>query len=192
MSHENIMDLLDTLVEDTNDEVTVDDVVANFKERGFGPLILIPALIALLPTGAIPGVPTVCGITLFLVCIQIAGGRSHPWLPTRLRNRSISHDKLVKAADKARPYVKKLESLFHPRFTKLTESPAKNVVAFYCGVVALCMIPLEAMPFAAALPAFALCITAIGITNCDGLVMTIGLVLQASTGILLFQVIGML
>lgn len=192
MSQEKIMDLLDTLVDDTEDEVTVDDVVAIFQERGFGPLILVPALIALLPTGAIPGVPSVCGITLFLICIQIASGRDHPWLPSGLRNRSISHDKLEKATDKARPYIEQIESWFTPRFTQLAQAPAKNFIAFYSGVVALCMIPLEAMPLAAALPAFALCVTAIGITNRDGLVVTIGLILQSGTGYLLYKAIGMM
>lgn len=192
MSTQSIMGLLDTLVDETSDEVTIGDVVACFEERGFGPLMLVPALLVLLPTGAIPGVPSLCGITLFLICIQIAAGRDHPWLPSGLKHRSLSHDKLVTATDKARPYVDQVESWFHTRLPQLAKKPFKNLVALISGVAALGMIPLEIMPLAAALPAFAICVTAIGITNRDGAFIIAGLVLQSGTAYLVYKAIGMM
>ncbi len=191
MTSSTISGLLDKLVEDTQNEVTVEDVVSSFEERGFGPLLLIPSLMVILPTGAIPGVPSICGITLFLVCIQLAAGKDHPWLPKALRERSVSHDKLKKATDKARPYISKMEKLFTPRFTAMAKKPIRSVIAGISGIVALSMIPLEVIPFGAALPAFALALTAIGIAYRDGVVVTIGLIAQASTGILLYQVVAM-
>ena len=192
MSQEKIIDLLDKLVDKTDEKVSIGDVVAIFEERGFGPLILIPALIALLPTGGIPGVPSICGITLFLICIQISMNRTSPWIPKAIKNRSITHDKLAKATDKARPYLNKIESWFKPRYTYLAQSPAKNIIAFCSAVVALLMIPLEAVPFAVALPAFALCLTAIGITNRDGIIITISLILQSVTVYVSYKTIVML
>ncbi|AXR06879.1 exopolysaccharide biosynthesis protein [Salinimonas sediminis] len=191
MTNSTITGFLDKLVEDTERTVTVEDVVSTFKERGFGPLLMIPSLIALLPTGAIPGVPSICGITLFLVCIQLAAGRNHPWLPKALRERAIDHDKLQKAANKSRPYIKRMESLFRSRFTQLAEQPMRSIIAAFSGIVALCMIPLELMPFAAALPAGAIALTAIGITYRDGVVIAIGLIAQSCTGFLLYQVVTM-
>ncbi len=191
MTSSTIMGFLDKLVEDTDKTVTVEDVVSSFKERGFGPLLLVPSLMVLLPTGAIPGVPTICGITLFLVCIQLAAGKSHPWLPSALREWSISHEKLKSAAEKSRPYIVKTEKLFAERLTMFAKPPMRSFIAGLSGVVALCMIPLEVMPFAAALPALALTLTAVGITYRDGILITIGLILQASTGILVYQVVGM-
>lgn len=192
MSQEKIIDLLEKLIDETRDKISVDDVVSSFEERGFGPLILIPALIALLPTGGIPGVPSICGVTLFLICIQIAIGRQHPWLPAVLKNRSITHDKLVKATDKSRPYLRKIERWFTPRYVQLAQSPAKNIIAFCSAVVALSMIPLEAVPFAVLLPALALCLTAIGIMNRDGIIIMAGLILQLGTGYLVYKTLIML
>ncbi|QPG06812.1 exopolysaccharide biosynthesis protein [Salinimonas marina] len=192
MTSSTIMDLLDKLVEDTQETVTVEDVVSSFEERGFGPLLLIPSLLVILPTGAIPGVPSICGITLFMVCIQLAAGRDHPWLPKALRERSISHDKLEKATEKSRPYICKIENLFTSRFTVISNKAMRTFIAALSAIVALSMIPLEVMPFAASLPALALTLTAVGITYRDGVVIAIGLLLQASTGILLYQVMGML
>ncbi|MCU7554423.1 exopolysaccharide biosynthesis protein [Alteromonas sp. ASW11-19] len=189
MANERISSLLVKLKEDTDGKnASVGEVVEAFEHRGFGPLLLIPALIAMLPTGAIPGVPSICGITLFLICIQIAFGKDHPWLPDSLRERSISRDKLTQAVDKAKPYVERVEKVFTPRLTPITKGLVVRFIAIYCGVVALTMIPLEALPFAVMLPAFAIVLTAIGLTTRDGIMVILGLILQASTAFLLMKV----
>lgn len=190
MSVSRISALLDTLQQDMDgDAVSVGEVVKTFRQRGFGPLLLIPSLIVLFPTGAIPGVPTICGITLFLVCIQIALGSDHPWLPEKLRNRAISQDKLDAAIERSRPFVKKVEYLLSPRIEWLSDYPFTRVIAVYSGLFALAMIPLEAMPFAAALPSFAIALTAVGLTSRDGFFILAGILLQAGTGYLLTRVI---
>ncbi|GMM70147.1 exopolysaccharide biosynthesis protein [Alteromonas gracilis] len=188
----SIADLLDEMYDENSDKTSLGKVIERFEDRGFGPLLLVPALVALLPTGAIPGVPTICGITLFFICIQVAIGQKSPWLPRTLKEKEVDSDKLESAIDKAKPYVRKTEKLLKPRLTFLSDTPAKNVVAAYCAIAALCMIPLEALPFAAALPAFALCITALGMTNRDGVFLTIGMTLQLGTGYLVFKAINMM
>ena len=54
------------------------------------------------------------------------------------------------------------------------------------------MIPLEALPFAVALPAFAVCITALGMTNRDGVFIGVGSVLQLGTLYLVLTTIGVM
>ena len=185
--------LLNKLVkEQDGDKVSAGKIIARFEDRGFGPLLLIPSLIALLPTGAIPGVPTFCGITLFLICMQAAMGRESPWLPNKLTQQQIETDKLESAVEKAKPKVQRVEKLLRPRMTQLSQTPMKNVIAGYCAIAALCMIPLEALPFAVALPAFALCITALGMTNRDGVFIGVGSVLQLGTLYLVLTTIGVM
>ena len=191
--NESISGLLEQLVdEDGGEKQSAGDIIARFEDRGFGPLLLIPSLIALLPTGAIPGVPSLCGITLFLICIQVALGRSTPWLPNKITQQEIKQDKLENAVDRAKPYVKKTENLLKPRLTLLSRSPWKNMVAAYCAFASLCMIPLEVVPFAVALPAFALTLTAIGMTNRDGVFIGLGMVIQLGTVYLTLKVSGLL
>ena len=48
----DILETLDRQVED--DKITLQDIVDTFNSRGFGPVVLLPALIALLPTGGVP------------------------------------------------------------------------------------------------------------------------------------------
>ncbi|BFT30116.1 exopolysaccharide biosynthesis protein [Alteromonas sp. D210916BOD_24] len=188
---QSVSNLLGNISKDGEEDVTLGDIVSRFEDRGFGPLLLVPSLIALLPTGAIPGVPTLCGITLFLICIQVALGKHSPWLPKKLTDKTISTNKLDSAVEKAEPFVKKTEKLLKPRIISLSQAPAKHIIAAYCAVAALCMIPLEALPFAVALPALALSITALGMTNRDGLFICFGLFLQMGTGYLVFKTLGM-
>ena len=188
----SIVDLLDDIYDENSGKTSLGEIVERFEDRGFGPLLLVPALVALLPTGAIPGVPTICGITLFFICIQVAMGRKSPWLPTSLKEREVDSDKLKRALGKAKPYVAKTETLLQPRIPFLSDTPAKNIIAAYCAVAALCMIPLEALPFAVALPAFALCITALGMTNRDGVFLIVGMLLQLGTGYLVFKALAMM
>jgi hypothetical protein len=189
MSKNKVSDIMDDLLDKTTGEVSVGDVVNKFESRGFGPLLLLPALIALLPTGAIPGVPSICGITLCIICLQMAFGDEHPWLPAVLKNRSLSHAKLESAVEKSRPYVVKAEKILTPRLTGLTQSPASRFVAVYCALFALSMIPLEVVPFAAAVPAFSITLTAVGMMSKDGAVLLAGILCQAATGMLLLQVL---
>ena len=189
---DSIVELLDEMYDGQSEKTSLGKVVELFEDRGFGPLLLMPALIALLPTGAIPGVPTLCGLTLFFICIQVAVGRKSPWLPKVLKEKEVSSDKLESAIDKAKPYAQKTEKLLKPRMTFLSHTPAKNIIAGYCAIAALGMIPLEALPFAVALPAFALCITALGMANRDGVFLTLGILLQLGTGYLVFKAIGMM
>lgn len=188
---QSVSSLLGNISKDGEKDVSLGDIVSRFEDRGFGPLLLVPSLIALLPTGAIPGVPTLCGITLFLICIQVALGKSSPWLPKRLTDKKISTNKVDSAVEKAEPFVEKTEKLLRPRLTTLSQTPAKNIIAAYCAVAALCMIPLEALPFAVALPASALAITALGMINRDGLFIGFGILLQLGTGYLVFKTLGM-
>jgi hypothetical protein len=113
-------------------------------------------------------------------------------LPHKLTKQNISSDKLENAIDKAEPQIKRVEKLLRPRFTQVSQSPMKNIIAGYCAIAALCMIPLEALPFAVAVPAFALCITAVGMTNRDGVFIGVGSVLQLGTLYLVLSAVGVL
>ncbi len=65
---------------DTGRKIRLRDVVDIFQARGFAPLLVIPALIVLLPTGAVPGVPTLCGLFIATMAIQLTLGKRSPWL----------------------------------------------------------------------------------------------------------------
>src|SRR5690606_16809652 len=129
------------------DKVTIDDVVKALNHRGFGPLMMAPALLVILPTGAIPGVPAVAGITLCLVSAQIVFGRHYPWMPKRLKNFSLKRSKLVSAIERARPYTKRIDRYVRPRYKIFAHSLMQRLVATICFVLGIIMTLAGFIPF---------------------------------------------
>lgn len=167
-----ITDVLLRVREQTDTEqVPVDTLITALESRGFGPLLLAPALLALLPTGAIPGVPSICGVLIFLIAVQGGLGRQSPWVPKRLRQLSINRATLIRAIDRVRPVTRRIDRLFSPRLSLLTSRLASSLIFLACAVFGLVMIPLELIPFAATAPAFAITIAAIGISTRDGVLI---------------------
>ncbi|WP_353979177.1 exopolysaccharide biosynthesis protein [Salinicola endophyticus] len=176
-----IFDTLDERVED--DTITLGDIVETFNSRGFGPVVLIPGLIALLPTGGVPGVPSLCGIFIALMAVQLVLGRRAPWLPRRLARRGISHARWHRIAARAKPWTRRIDRLLQPRLTWLLGSLTQRLLALLMTLLGLSMMPLELLPFAAALPALAIVVMALGLTAGDGLMMLAGLLITLGGGL---------
>ncbi|MCK0715441.1 exopolysaccharide biosynthesis protein [Chromohalobacter sarecensis] len=186
-SRNSLTQLLETL-DDANDGKTIrlQDVVETFRSRGFGPLITLPALLALLPTGGVPGVPTLCAVFIVLMAVQQLLGRQSPWLPRKLRERGISHDKLHRTVKRVRPWTQRIDKLLAQRLDILLQPVARRLIAVLVIVLALGMIPLELLPFAAAMPALVITVIGLGMTADDGLLLLIGLLLTLGIAVCAF------
>lgn len=179
-----LTDIIETLDRQVDgDTISLQDIVETFNSRGFGPVVALPGLIALLPTGAVPGVPSLCGIFIALIAIQLVMGRKSPWLPRRLRERGIEHDRWHRLIQRVRPWTQRIDRLLKPRLQWLTGRTAQRLLALLMVCLGLVMIPLELLPFAAALPALAIVVMALGLTAGDGLMMLIGLVVILGGGV---------
>lgn len=171
-------DILETLVEKTDGEhITLVDALDAVGTRSFGPVVAIIALFATAPTGAVPGMPSLCGVLIILISSQMAFGRCHPWLPGPLRRLSITHEHLERAVEKCRPIATKIDNLFGRRMTVLASRAMEPFVAATCILLALTMPPLEMVPFGCAAPGLAITILGISITVRDGVMTLVGLVL---------------
>ncbi|WP_129142064.1 exopolysaccharide biosynthesis protein [Modicisalibacter coralii] len=156
-------------------KLCLQDIVDTFASRGFGPLLVVPALIVVLPTGAIPGIPTLCGLFIAMVAIQLALGKDSPWLPRRLRERGFDHERFHRAVVQVRPWTQRFDRLLKPRLVGLLNPVSRRLIALLAALLALSMMPLELLPFAAALPALAIALMGLGLAAEDGLLMVLGL-----------------
>lgn len=178
----SVGDVLDTLqsLAESEDAVTVGDVTRALGKRGFGPLILAPALIVITPIGGIPAIPTLMAIIIALFSVQIVLQRDHLWLPSMLKERAVEHDKVSKSVSKLRGLANWLDDHMGNRLTALTRTPMPTIAASI--ILGLCLLvpPAEVIPFAAALPMGAIAITALALTLKDGVVMLFGLIGSAA------------
>ena len=183
--------VLDRLIEQTDGrDLSFKDLVGVFGQRAFGPLLLIPAVIAVAPTGAIPGMSLLTGSMICLLALQLFMGRKNPWLPKRLLEYSFSRDQFVGAARAVRPYTKLIDRGIRPRLTIFAKTPFIYLIALVTFFLGLSMFPLALLPFAVAVPGTSIAVLALGLTSRDGVVILLGLMLIAgflAAGVIVFD-----
>lgn len=178
-SPEGLVDILEQMKENTEgDEVSLEDTLDSLNSRSFGPLLLVPAIMAVSPIGAIPGMSIVTGCVLMLIAVQMIFSSGRPWLPQRLLDFSFSRDTLTNGIDKTLPWAKWLESFTDSRFQSITQSPFHYVIAAIIAFLALLFIPLAFLPFAVAIPGTAIALFALGMTVRDGVLVVLGFILS--------------
>jgi hypothetical protein len=161
-------------------EVSFGEAVATFRQQAYGPLLLVPSIIALTPIiGAIPGISVLTATLIILIAAQMIVGRSHPWLPERLRNLSLDRDRLKQAIKRMRPYLDAMDRWTRPRLLFLTEPPLYLLIPVVCILLALLMYPLALVPWGVTLPALALTVLSVGLTIRDGHVLGVGYAVTA-------------
>lgn len=169
-----ISDRLAALAEAAPDEtVTLGWVLDQLHERAFGLFLLILALPCCIPF--LYGIPQIVSLPLVFVAAQIVIGRDVPWLPQKLRNRTVTASGLADLAARARPWLKRIEALSRPRLAILTRRPMSQIVGLALLVFsASIMVPL---PGTNTVPGFAVVLVSMGLLQRDGFLVTVGGVL---------------
>lgn len=169
---ERTSEVLRDLVEDgESDRVTFREILSELKHRAAGFTLLIFALPCCLPMP--PGIPTVCGIAIVIIALNLIAARQRLWLPAAIADKSLSRADLKRTVDRVAPLLERLEKVCKPRFPIVTDTVGKiliGIVIFTLGFIMILPIPfLGNMP-----PGFAASVIAIGMTERDGLVVLIG------------------
>ena len=168
--------LRDLVEEGQSERITFREILVELRHRAAGFALLIFALPCCLPMP--PGIPTVCGIAIVIIAVNLIVGRQRLWLPRAITDKSVSRADLKRMVDRWLPYLERLERVCKPRFPIVTEPFSKiliGIVIFALGFIMILPIPfLGNMP-----PGFAASVIAIGMTERDGLVVLIGAAVSA-------------
>jgi hypothetical protein len=154
------------------ERLTMGDIVDALQDRAFGLLMLLLALPNCPPMPGIPFVSTVTGTPLAFFAGQLALGHHTPWLPERLRRRSIGRAQLLRALIVIAPYVRRVERLLKHRLPWLATGRGERVaatVAFLLAVILALPIPGGNL-----LPAWAIVFFSLGILERDGACIVVG------------------
>ena len=177
-----LTDVLNHLDDNTDgDKITLGSVVDTFGGRGYGPILLGLALIEILPTGAIPGVPTLVALLIILMAGQMVAGRKSPWIPKKLAQKGFSTQKLDATRKKIRPTTHRLDAALKPRLKKFSHDLSARIVGGVCIVIAALMPPLEVVPFASSIPALAIALFGLGLSTKDGVLILTGYIIALTS-----------
>lgn len=163
-----------------NGRTDLEVLIEAFGDRALGPLLVLIGLLAMSPVGAIPGMPVALSIVIILFAGQFLAGRSSPWLPSMLSRVSIDEDKIHDFRKNAESWLSYLDNFIHRRFDWATGEIARRLAAGLSILLAITMIPLEALPFAVALPAAGITLFGVALTARDGLAMCLGFIASAA------------
>ncbi len=156
-----------------SERVTIADILDALDARAFGLATLIFSIPSIVPMP--PGVPTVVGVALFIVSIQMVIGRHELWLPGFLSKRSFSRPALVKAFEKIAPRLEAIEKIARPRLLALTGKMATVLIGLVVLFMAIILI-LPLPPGGNFPPALACAVLGMGLVERDGVIVLFGLI----------------
>ena len=153
--------------EGEGDRISVGQLLAALKDRGFGVIIILFAL----PNAIIP-LAWVLGTPILLFAIQLVLGQPKPWLPQIMSRQTVTRETFNKLANYVVRYLSIMERWLKPRFSWLTSKSMERGIGLW--LVFLTLVLLVPVPFGNALPAFAISIIAAGLIEKDGGAIIVG------------------
>ena len=174
---ERTSDVLRELADDQRERVSFREILTGLRHRAFGFTLLIFALPCVLPMP--PGIPTVCGIAIVIIALNLIAARQRLWLPRAIADKSVARADLQRIVTRVTPHLERLERFCKPRFAIVTEPVGKvliGLVILVLGFIMILPIPfLGNMP-----PGFAASVIAFGMTERDGIIVLIGVVVSVA------------
>jgi hypothetical protein len=155
--------------------VSIGDVVQALGDRSFAPVMILLAVPNAIPF--IPGSSTVLGLLLAVVAIQLVLGMRRVRLPARLNRWSFDREGFARLVAKVTPWLTRFERMARPRFWPESYRLAERLAGIVA--IALSLMIMLPIPFANGVPAIAICLLALGISERDGLWLGAGIVVGA-------------
>lgn len=168
----------------TRERVSVGDLLAALQNRAVAALLLIFALPNVVPVP--PGTSALLGAPMLFLAAQLALGM-RPWLPRVIAARSVPRTHFAAVVSRAAPWLARAERLLRPRFGAICKPPAEYGLGVVCLLLAgIVFLPI---PLGNMLPAFAICLLALGILERDGVWVLAGLFTAVASVALVWGVV---
>lgn len=187
---------LETLFDELSDaadgeSITVGEIFDALERRSFGPLLLLPTLISIMPViGMLPGVTWSMSALTLLISLHFLVNSRRLWLPVRVRRFEVKAQAFRKGVDWARPWLRRVDSVVEPRLDIVFAWPWTMVFAALCVVMSLAMFAASIVPGGVVVPALGIIIMAAGLTVRDGLVLMIGAIASAGALWAVWLIVG--
>ena len=167
-----IVDRLSSMAD--GDGVTLRELIDTFGPRSFVPALMVPALLVVSPLSGIPVLPTIFGLTIALISLQMALLRRYLWLPDMLTARRINGPALSRAARWLAPVAAWLDRRTRDRLRWMTVLPGSTLPKVLCVICGLAMPFLELVPFSSSILGMAVLLFSMGLLARDGLFVILG------------------
>lgn len=179
-----LSDLLRSLCDGEPGPVRVRDMIDHFGHRAFGAALFIFAVPNVFPLP--PGSSGFLGAPLVFLTPQLAIGARRPWLPRFLADRTIERKTLNAAFSKVIPPLEKIEKALAPRLEFVFGPVGDRLIGLICFLLSLILI--LPIPGGNILPAFAISVFALALTQRDGAFALFGYALTGASAAVMFLI----
>lgn len=159
--------ILQELLRDAPDDVTLEWIIANLRERSFGIVMLLIALL-----GLVPGLSPFVDLLLAIPAVQMIFARREPILPRRLAARRIS--KAGRTHPGARDPRTRVDGTPGAAALGAPFETTKRVVGFVILLLGATL--LAPVPFSHIIPVLVIVLLAFAFLEEDGVLLCIALV----------------
>lgn len=149
------------------DHVTVAWLLESMRERSFGMVMLIMAIV-----GIVPGVSPLVGVLMAIPTVQMMLGWEAPAFPRILSNRQLPTPRVARIVHRTVPMLRRAERFVSPRW-RVPFSATKRAVGFL--VLLLSATLLAPLPFSHIIPIFVIMLISFAYLEEDGVLLCIGL-----------------
>jgi hypothetical protein len=164
------------------DEVTVAEMMKAVGARSLAALLLMPALLIVTPISAVPGLPTIAGLLIAFVAVQLALGRDGVWVPAFVHRRSLKRERLQGAERLLAKPLRFTDRVLRRRLPWLTSKPVATVFLGMCALGGMSMPLLEFIPTSSSIVAAVIALFSLALVTRDGIVAILGLLVLAGGG----------
>lgn len=172
---------------DEDEELSLGKALDVVGKHSFAPLLLLPGIIMAAPGPAdIPGAPTVLGILIIIIAIQMVMKRDHLWLPEWLQTREVESNTIKKMINWVRRPAGWLDRVTKKRWTWLVDKGGHIALAVACIVIAAATPLMEFVPFTANIAGAAIAAFGLSLMARDGLLAAVAMALS----IAVFALVG--
>jgi hypothetical protein len=179
--HRTLSAVLNEIAERPDDSFTIADVRDALADRSFATLLFLFAAINLLPLP--PGSSAFLGLPPLIIAAQMIVGQTKLWLPDFILRRPIEADRFKLVVTKLTPWLRKAERLVRPRYWPFSIKAADRLIGLLA--FALSILLVAPIPFGNWLPALAIALYGLALSERDGVMFAAGsLVLVAALCVL--------
>ena len=174
------------LADEAGERVTVASILDALGDRSFAALLVMFASFNLLPLP--PPSSAILGLPLLFVSAQLTFGAKRAWLPKFMAEKSMSAVQFRSLMDRVIPRLIQLERLIRPRYWPFWRRQGDRII----GTMALLLSTIVTLPIPLGnwLPAFAVALLGLALSERDGILFAIGSAVAIGALCVVFAVVG--
>jgi hypothetical protein len=186
-THRPLSRVLRDFANSGEDEISLGALRTALGDRSFAALLVVFSAINLIPILP-PGSTLVFGIPPLIIAVQMILGHKSVWLPQRLLDRSFSADRFKSIMRAVAPRLRRVEHYIKPRYWPFPVMVGERLVGVLCALLSILVI--LPIPGANWIPAFAMVLMGLSLSERDGILLMMGLAIGASFLVFFAAVFG--